>query len=76
MQSFMLLSESGRLTKFSIGYNVFCVLLADIPVIFCLWNIVPPPSPVYQDPTCTDNFLYRDTSLISAASWYTGGNVL
>ena len=31
------------------------------------------PPPVYQDPTCTANFLYRYTSLISAASWYTGG---
>ena len=34
-----------------------------------------PPHPVYQDPTCTANFLYRYTSLISAASWYTGGTM-
>ena len=26
---------------------------------------------LYRDPTCTANFLYRYTSLISAASWYT-----
>ena len=28
---------------------------------------------MYQDPACADNFLYKYTSLISAASWYTGG---
>ena len=33
----------------------------------------PPPPRVYQDPTCTENFLYNYTSLISTASWYTGG---
>ena len=31
---------------------------------------------MYQDPTCTANFLHRYTSLISAASWYTGKGAL
>ena len=39
--------------------------------VYFVYRITPPP--VYQDPTCTENFLYRYTSLISAASWYTGG---
>ena len=43
-----------------------------------LWFFVYRTSfpPVYQDPTCTSNFLYRYTSLISAASWYTGGGTM
>ena len=74
----MLLSESERLMQFPVVYNVFYVWYADAPLFFVYKTSSPPPPPVYQDPTCTQNFLYTKTSLISAASWYTGGgdNVL
>ena len=67
MPNFMLLSESDNV------YNVFCVFQADTPLIFS--SIEHRPPPVYQDPTCTANVLYRYTSLISVASWYTGGTM-
>ena len=52
---------------------MYFVCCKPTPFEFCLKNIVPL---VYQDPTYTANFLYRYTSLISAASWYTGGGAM
>ena len=54
----------------------FCfVCFKPTPLWFFVYRTSFPP-PVYQDPTCTANFLYRYTSLISAASWYTGGGTM
>ena len=59
---------------------LFCFPLALMYFVCCkptpLWFFVyrtSSPPPVYQDSTCAANFLYRYTSLISAAPWYMGG---
>ena len=53
-------------------YRILCVLSRHPYGFLSIEHRSPP---VYQDPTCTANFLYRYTSLISAASWYTGGTM-
>ena len=54
---------------------MYFVCCKPTPLCFFVYRTshpAPPPPPVPR-PTCTANFLYRYTSLISATSWYTGG---
>ena len=52
----------------------YFVCFKPTPLWFFVYRTSFPP--VYQDLTCTANFLYRYTSLISATSWYTGGGTM